>query len=264
MAASVTGCSDKLSDKYVTVNEYIGIEVEKAEVTETTKEEIDKVVARMMEGYAAQHELPEDTQITDEIVKETLSDTADTVEAYREELRKQIDETKEEAARKKVETKAWEQVIDNSEVKSYPEDRIKEVKKHLKGQYEEYAKEAGMEYDAYMEALKMTDEELEKAAKASVKQELVAEVIADKYGLKPNEEDFQTALEEYAKEYKFSNTDLLLEAVSEEEMRLLVTQDNVKAWIADRCKLVEPSEETKDEAVESKAKTEKDGDADGK
>lgn len=263
MAASVTGCSDKLSDKYVTVNEYIGIEVEKAEVTETTKEEIDKVVARMMQGYTAQHDLPEDTQITDEIVKETLSDTADTVEAYREELKKQIDETKEEAARKKVETRAWEQVIDNSEVKSYPEERIKEVKKHMKGQYAGYAKEAGMEYDAYMEALKMTDEELEKAAKASVKQELVADVIADKYGLKPNEEDFQTALEEYAKEYKFSNTDLLLEAVSEEEMRLLVTQDNVKAWIADRCKLVEPSKETKAEAAASETKTEEDGDAAG-
>ena len=68
-AASLGGCSDKLSDDYVTVNEYKGIEVEKAEVTETTEEEIDKVVARMMEGYVAQHDLPEDTPITDEIVK---------------------------------------------------------------------------------------------------------------------------------------------------------------------------------------------------
>lgn len=87
VAASLAGCSDKLSDKYVTVNEYEGIEVEKAEVTETTEEEIDKVVARMMEGYVAQHDLPKDTPITDEIVKETLSDTADTVEAYRDDLR---------------------------------------------------------------------------------------------------------------------------------------------------------------------------------
>ena len=246
-AAVLVGCSGKLSDKYITVNEYEGIEVEKAEVTETTDEEIDKVVARMMQGYTAQHDLPENTEITDEIVKETLSDKAETVEQYRQELKKQIDAAKEEAARSKIETRVWEKVIDNSEVKEYPEDRVKEVKKHLKSQYEAYAKEAGAEYDDYMEALGMTDKELEKAAKASVKQELAAEVIADKYGLKPNDEDFQKALEEYADEYKFANVDLLLEAVPEEEMRLLVTQDNVKSWLADRCKLVEPSEKTKSE-----------------
>ena len=125
----------------------------------------------------------------------------------------------------------------------YPKDRIKEVKEHLQGQYEDYAKEAGMEYDVYLETLGMTEKELEKAAKASVKQELVAEVLADKYGLKPNEEDFQTALEKYAKEYKFANTDLLLEAVSEEEMRVLVTQDTVKSWLADRCQQVETSKD---------------------
>lgn len=121
-----------------------------------------------------------------------------------------------------------------------------------------------MEYDAYMEALGMTDKEMRQAAKASVKQELAADVIADKYGLKPNEEAFQKALEEYAEEYKFANTDLLLEAVSEEEMRLLVTQDNVKSWIADRCKLVEASEETKaeeseDETAEADTKVKGDG-----
>ena len=134
-------------------------------------------------------------------------------------------------------------MIDKAEVKKYPKDRIKEVKEHLQGQYEDYAKEAGMEYDVYLETLGMTEKELEKAAKASVKQELVAEVLADKYGLKPNEEDFQTALEKYAKEYKFANTDLLLEAVSEEEMRVLVTQDTVKSWLADRCQQVETSKD---------------------
>ena len=65
---ALAGCSGKVSDKYVTVSEYEGVEVEKVEPSETTEEEIDKVVARMMEGYTAQHDLPEDTSITDEIV----------------------------------------------------------------------------------------------------------------------------------------------------------------------------------------------------
>lgn len=37
---------------------------------------------RLMSSYIRRNELSEDTQITDEIVKEDMSDTADTVEAY--------------------------------------------------------------------------------------------------------------------------------------------------------------------------------------
>lgn len=235
---AATGCSDKLSNKNVVVEKYQGIEAEQGEVSETTEEDIDKVVARMMTGYVAEHDLPEDTEVTDEIVKETLSDSAKTVEQYRNELRKKIDDTKQESVRAELEKEVWEEVLDNAEVKQYPKDRVSEVLQHLKGQYEDYAKEAGTDYDTYMEASGVTEADLKEAAKASVKQELVAEVIANKYGLKPNEEDLQKALEEYAKKYKFSNVDLLLEAVPEEEMRILAMQDNVKEWVTDRCIIV--------------------------
>lgn len=231
----LAGCSGKLSDKYVTVNEYKEIEVERVEPEKTTEEDVDKVVARMMKGYTAEHDLPEDTEITDEIVQETLSHKSKTVEQYREELRKQIASAKEKAARAELENAVWEKVIDQSEVKKYPEGRIEEVLENLKTQYEVYASEAGMEYEEYLKALNMSEADLKKAAEASTKQELIANVIALKHALKPNDEDFQTALGEYAKEYKFANAELLLKAVPEDEMRLLVTRDNVKSWLADQC-----------------------------
>ncbi len=246
---SLVGCAGsgpkKLSNEYVTVENYQGVEIEKAKVSEVTEEDVDKVVNHMMEGYVAQHDLPADTPITDEIVKETMSDTAETVEQYRNELKKQIESTKEEAARKEEETRVWEKVMDNSEVKQYPKDRLKEVKQGLVDLYEGYAAQAKMEYKEYLETIKLTDADLNEAAEATLKQELVANLIADKYGLKPTEEAFQTALEEYAKEYKFTNVELLLKAVSEEEMREMVIRDNVRAWLTDRCKYTEKSEETK-------------------
>lgn len=239
LAVSCAGCAGtgpkKLSNEYVTVENYQGVEIEKAEVSEVKEEDIDKVVAHMMAGYTAQHGLPEDTPITDEIVRDTMSDTAETVEEYRNELKKQIRITKEESAREEEELRVWEKVMDHSDVKKYPDDRLKEVKQGLVELYEGYAAEAKMEYEAYLEAIKLTDEDLDEAAKASLKQELVADLIAETFGLKPAESDFQAALEEYAEEYKFANVELLLKAVPEKEMREMVIRDRVKAWLTDRC-----------------------------
>ncbi len=253
----------KLSNEYVTVENYQGVEIEKVEADEATEEDVDKVVNHMMSSYIRQNELPEDTQITDEIVKESMSDTADTVEAYRAELKKQINDTKKESARKEEETRVWEKVMDNSEVKEYPKDRLKEVKQNLIDLYESYALQENMEYEEYMKAIKLEDKDLDEAAKASLKQELVADVIAGKYGLKPSEQDFQKALEKYAEEYKFTNVELLLKAVSEDEMRQMVIQDNVKSWLADRCRYVEKADEAgKAEETDGAGKAKKADEAD--
>lgn len=253
----------KLSNEYVTVENYQGVEIEKVEADEATEEDVDKVVNHMMSSYIRQNELPEDTQITDEIVKESMSDTADTVEAYRAELKKQINDTKKESARKEEETRVWEKVMDNSEVKEYPKDRLKEVKQNLIDLYESYALQENMEYEEYMKAIKLEDKDLDEAAKASLKQELVADVIAGKYGLKPSEQDFQKALEKYAEEYKFTNVELLLKAVSEDEMRQMVIQDNVKSWLTDRCRYVEKADEAgKAEETDGAGKAKKSDEAD--
>ena len=245
--ASLMGCAGtgpkKLSNEYVTVENYQGIKIEKVKVSKVTEEDIDKVVSHMMEGYTAQNNLQEDTLITDEIVKETMSDTAETVEEYRNELKKQIEDTKQKAAREEEELRVWEKVMDNSKVKKYPKERLKEVKKGLVELYEGYAAEAKMDYEDYLEAIKLTDKDLDEAAKASLKQEFVANLIAEQYGLKPTEKEFQAALEEYAEEYKFTNVDLLLKAVSEEEMKEMVIRDNVKTWLTDRCEYIEAKED---------------------
>lgn len=253
LTACAGGGPKTLSNEYVTVENYQGVEIEKAEAGEVTEEDIDLVVDHMMQGYTAQHDLPKDTKITDAIVKETMSDKAQTVEEYREEIRKQITETKEKAVRTEEETRVWEKVMDNSEVKEYPKDRLKEIKGNLVDLYTTYAQQEGMEYEEYMKAIKMEDADLDEAAKASLKQELVANLIAEKYGLKPSEQDFQKALEDYAAEYKFSSVELLLKTVSEEEMHQMVIRDNVKSWLTDRCKYVEGSSEDRDEGKASEA-----------
>ena len=49
----------KLSNEYVTVENYQGVEIEKVEADEATEEDVDKVVNHMMSSYIRQNELPE-------------------------------------------------------------------------------------------------------------------------------------------------------------------------------------------------------------
>ena len=65
LTACAGGGPKKLANEYVTVENYQGVEIEKAEAGDVTEEDIDLVVEHMMQGYTAQHDLPGDTQITD-------------------------------------------------------------------------------------------------------------------------------------------------------------------------------------------------------
>ena len=234
------GCAsaapNELSNEYVTVKNFQGVEIEKVEVKEATEENVDKVINHLMEGYIAEHGLPEDTQITDEIVVEAkMSETATTVEELRKEFKQKIQTARNEAARSEEELRVWEIVMDNSEVHQYPEERLAEVKQGLVDLYESYAAQEGRSYEEYMEAIDLTEEDLLEAAQASLKQELVANIIAEEFALKPTEQELKERTEEYKNEYKFQTVELLYSAVSEEEMYEMILRDIVKEWLTDRC-----------------------------
>lgn len=232
----------ELSNDYVTVKNFQGVEIEKVEPKETTQENVDSIIGFMMDDYIKKYNLPEDTQITDEIVKE-LSDESETVEEYRKELYNQIKATKEEAALEEEKTRIWEKVMDQTEVKKYPEERLKEVKQDLVDLYDTYAGQSGKTYEEYLKAVDITDEDLDEAAEASLKQELAADVIAQRFGLKPTDKEIEEKAEEYAEEYKFSSVELMYQAISKEDVRNMLTQDKVKDWLHDRCKYVNSENE---------------------
>ena len=266
-ATLLVGCSGRgprtLSDQYVQVTDYQGVEIEPVTVEETTDDEVDQAVDYMRRLYVRGNDLDENAPITDEMVQE-LSQTSKTVDEYKAEIRKQVEESRENSAREEEETRAWEKVIDNSTVKKYPKDRLKHVKDNLKDMYQRYADQAGVSYEEYLKATKVTEKDIDKAAKASLKQELVADVIANYYGLKPTEEEFQEGLQEYVDKYNLTNVDTLLATVSEDDMRTLITEKNVMSWVTDRCRYVKSSDSkdtTDSKSSDSKTSESKTSDA---
>lgn len=266
-ATLLVGCSGRgprtLSDKYVKVTDYQGVEIEPVTVEETTDDEVDQAVDYMRRLYVRGNDLDENAPITDEMIQE-LSQTSKTVDEYKAEIRKQVEESRENSAREEEETRAWEKVIDNSTVKKYPKDRLKHVKDNLKDMYQRYADQAGVSYEEYLKATKVTEKDIDKAAKASLKQELVADVIANYYGLKPTGEEFQEGLQEYVDKYNLTNVDTLLATVSEDDMRTLITEKNVMSWVTDRCRYVKSSDSkdtTDSKSSDSKTSDSKTSDA---
>ena len=57
MAASLAGCSKQLSNEYITIKQYDGLEVPKAEVTEVTDEDVENVVQSKLTAAATMEEI---------------------------------------------------------------------------------------------------------------------------------------------------------------------------------------------------------------
>ena len=76
----LVGCSGRgpktLSNQYVRVTDYQGVEIEPVIVSETTDQEVDDTIDYLRKLYVRNNDLDEDTEISDEMVKE-FSDTSD-------------------------------------------------------------------------------------------------------------------------------------------------------------------------------------------
>lgn len=67
-AVMLTGCAGEISNDYITISQYKGIEVEKVEVTEVTDEEVDAELQAVLEGYAEYKDVTDrPAQLGDEV-----------------------------------------------------------------------------------------------------------------------------------------------------------------------------------------------------
>lgn len=183
-----------------------------------------------------QEDIPE---LTDEFVQ-TVSEESTTVEEYKKEVKAQLEEDAQENYENTLSQNVWQAVLDNTEVKEYPEDEVKELSDSLIDQYKTAAEYYGMEYDDFIEAQMGYDvEEFEKqvdeAAKSSVKQTMVIQAIADKEKIELSDEEYEKQLEQMAEDYGYPDVDSLKEAAEEEDLKEIALGNLVKDWLTEHC-----------------------------
>lgn len=190
-------------------------------------------------------EIKEMAVLDEAFVKEN-SKTAKTVEEYKEEVRKNLEETNEVSRKGTINESAWEKLLEGVEVKEYPKDQVKEITDMLLEQYGKIAEYSNMTLEEYVESsmgMKMDafNKEAEKAAKEAVKDRLAVELLADKLKIKLSEDDYKEAFKKMAEDYGFEDVKALKEQVGEEELRRTVLRNEVVEWVGKNCIQVEAS-----------------------
>lgn len=175
-------------------------------------------------------------ELTDEMVK-TLSEKSKTVEEYKEEVRKLLEENNKEEYDYNLEQAAWDAVLEKAEV-TYPEDEKEEMLQMFRDAYTQAAEAEGVELEEYLsENYGMTmedfEEQIKNATEASLKERLVLEAIAEEENLMPTGKELEKGYEQIAEDYGYESVEALKEASDEETLKLMVVQPIVREWLAE-------------------------------
>lgn len=190
-----------------------------------------------------ENKLPE---LTDEWVKEN-SEESKTVEEFKEEVRRQMEENSEQQAANSLQTAALEALLEETEVKKFPEDEVEAEYKTTEDSYKRLADGYGMEFEEFLETyMKMSMEDFEKRTQESsekiVKANLACRLLAQKKKLEPTEEEFEKEIEKYAEDADYDDVDEFKERMGEEMLKNAIRQRKVADYVAEKCIQVESQE----------------------
>lgn len=331
---ALTGCSGEISNDYITISQYKGVEAEAGDTTEVTDEDVDTQIDSTRQMYAElenvdrpaengdtvtidyvgtlngeafeggssedyQLELgsgtfidgfedgivghsagetfdlnltfPDDygstdlagkdvvftvtlktvsisnvPELNDEFVQ-SVSEDSSIVEEYREEVRQMLEDNYAESAQLTLTENAWSAVMDNTEVKQYPDGAVDEMKNTIREQYQNMADSYGMEFADFLSSYMGMDEDtfeeqLQTAAENQVKQDLIVDLIIDEENLDVSDAALEEIYNQYVEDYGFSSLDDLKSAATEEELEDMARLQIVQEFIVDNCEQVQSSD----------------------
>ena len=123
--------------------------------------------------------------LTEAWVKENI-DPSMTVEEYRKQVEADLQKAYEEYAKEQVAESVWQVILENSKVRKYPTDRVKEIEENLKEYYTSMAEQYGTNLETVLDASGKT---LEQMAQDVIKQEYAVERIAKKEKIEASEKE---------------------------------------------------------------------------
>lgn len=176
-------------------------------------------------------------ELTDDFVQ-TVSEESKTVDEYRKEIEKQLTENSTLDFDLQLQDAAWQAVLEKAEIKGYPDGELEKVKEQLMDPYKEAAEAEEIELEDFLQQYYGVNEEefekqAEEAAKNSIEQKLVAQVIAEKEKLLPSDAELEKEYENLAEDYGYEDVDSMKKAAGDEEiLKEIVIQNRVREFLA--------------------------------
>ena len=195
-----------------------------------------EVVFTITVKSVSRQEIPE---LTDDFVK-NVSEKSKTVKEYKKEVKAQLEEEAKTNYNSELSQSVWQAVLDNTEVKKYPDKEVSEISDSLVEQYKTAAEYYGQEYEDFIETnmgygLEEFEKQVDEASKASVKQTMVTTAIADKEKIKLSDEAYEKQLKQMAEDYGYTDVDALKESAEEDDLKEIALNNLVKEWLVEHC-----------------------------
>ena len=186
--------------------------------------------------------------MTEEWVKDNTE--YDSVEKYKEGVRKNLEEINRETAKNTAMSNVWTTVMDSCEVIEYPQEDIDQAMKLFEDNLNEYAKQQNMEPEAFLETQGMTREQFDEQNKSfseyTVKQNLVVQAIMDAEKMTLADDRSEDAKKELAANYGVYDISDLVKEFGQETVNQSIALTRVSDFILDNAK-VESSIKTDDD-----------------
>lgn len=191
----------------------------------------DVVFSITVKGISKQS-IPE---LTDEFVK-SVSSESKTVKEYKEEVKKRIASDNKKNYEDSISQSVWQKVLDNTEIKKYPEKEVKKISDSLVDQYKTTAEYYQQDYETFIQdqmgySVEEFEKQVDDAAKASIKQTMVTEAIADKEKIKLSDDKYKEQLKKIAKSFGYEDVDALKESAEEDDLKDMALNNMVKEWL---------------------------------
>lgn len=180
-------------------------------------------------------------ELTDDYVKANTD--YDSVDAYREGVRKTLEEQNTDYNRTEAGTRALDTVVDSSTFSGYPQDLYDSVYQDYNYLYTSYAENMfGVERSELI-----SDDDLKSEVEQAVNEALVVQAIADNESIEVTDDEYNQYLEDNYESYGYSSVDEFKEQSYETALRREALQSEVENWLLDNNKLNELSQEEYDE-----------------
>lgn len=178
-------------------------------------------------------------ELTDEFVKSVSSESKN-VKEYKEEVKKRLDSDNKKNYEDGISQSVWQKVLDNTEIKKYPEKEVKKISDALVEQYKTTAEYYQQDYETFIQdqmgySVEEFEKQVDDAAKASIKQTMVTEAIADKEKIKMSDDEYKDQLKKIAESFGYEDVDALKDSAEEDDLKDMALNNMVREWLTENC-----------------------------
>lgn len=185
-------------------------------------------------------------ELTDDWVLANSTE-AENVEGYRTQVRKDLEEQYAESAREQLESYVQDELLENLDIKGYPEDFVKEQAEEMEEYYTQMATMYGVELPEFITTyLNTTEEDFDAKINETAQQTAIiteaVKLIAEKHKLEPSEKEYEEKMKEYAEQAGMTDVEAYKEQVGEDILKRAILVETVTDFLADECVQVEDSD----------------------